>query len=567
MPHPLDMKSLILLLRPYRRELLQGYLIALFALLLSVPTPLFVPMLIDEVLLHKPGFLTRTLSPFYENAPLLFYVGVVLAVVTFLRLGYLALGIWQYKIFTHLSKEITLKLRARILEKLERSAIFEFERLGGAHISARLLHDLEVLDDFIALSSGRFLLALLSLLGIGLVLLFIHVWLGLFILLLNPLVVLASRRIAQKVGRLKREENRAKEAFQVELEELFSMIIPLRVHNLSARFFEYAKERALLLKEASDEYAWKSEAAGRFSRTIFLLGYELFRVVSILMVAYSDLSIGLMLAVFGYLWYMMTPIQELISAQYAYHNAKAALERLNELLALPEESPLATPRARESAPLSLQVKNLSFAFPNMPPLFEGVNMEIRAGEKVALIGASGSGKSTLAGLIVGLYQPLGGEILYNGKTQGELGLEAIRERVMLLLQEPRLFNETLRFNLTLGKEFEESALYEALRIAQLEPWLKSLPEGLETPLGRFGVRLSGGQRQRVMLARLILAKPDLIIFDESTSALDLETEERVYELLLSHLQGTSMLFIAHRPSTIRRAERIYQMSEGRVEEF
>lgn len=568
MPNSLDIKTLLSLLRPHRRSILAGYLVALLALALSIPTPLFVPLLVDEVILGQKGWLTNLLSPLYADAPILFYVGMVLLIVTFLRLAYLGLHIWQYKIFTHLSKEVTLKLREKVLEKLQRSSIFEFERLGGGNISSRLINDLETIDSFIAITSGRFLLALLSLLGIGVVLLFIHVWLGLFILLLNPLVVLASRRIGQRVGLIKKEENRAIESFQAQIEEVFLLLAPIRVNNLSERFFGKIKEEAHRVRQVGEEYAWKSEAAARFSGTVFLVGYEIFRAASILMVAYSDLSIGLMLAVFGYLWFMMTPIQELISTQYAYYNAKASLGRINELLELPEESThLETKASLPPLPLHLEVKNLSFAFPDSPPLFEGLSMEIKPKEKVALIGASGSGKSTLAHLLVGLCSPLKGEILYNGKNTQELGFESIRERVFLLLQEPRLFNDTLHFNLTLGKERPQEEIQKAIEIAQLAPFIASLKEGLETPLGRLGARLSGGQRQRVMIARMILAKPQFVIFDESTSALDLETEERLHDLLLEHLRDTTALIIAHRPTTIKKADRIYQLKEGSLREF
>ena len=191
---------------------------------------------------------------------------------------------------------------------------------------------------------------------------------------------------------------------------------------------------------------------------------------------------------------------------------------------------------------------------------------IPAGKKVALVGASGNGKSTIAQLIVGFYQPDQGDIRYDGISYREIGLDVVRAHVYLVLQSPMLFNETIRFNLTFGKSVDDAKIAEALDIAELSEFVDGLPEGLETRVGKNGIKLSGGQRQRISIARMIIADPNIVIFDESTSALDTRTEARVFEKLQKFLAVRTTVIIAHRLSTIENADYIYLIDDGRIRE-
>lgn len=191
-------------------------------------------------------------------------------------------------------------------------------------------------------------------------------------------------------------------------------------------------------------------------------------------------------------------------------------------------------------------------------------MHIPSGSKVALVGASGSGKTTLANILVGFYPFEEGEITYGDISHKNLQLSTIRENIHLILQHPKLFNDTMRFNLTLGKRYSDEAIKKALHIAQLDEVLAGLENGLDTLVGKDGIKLSGGQRQRVAIARMILSDPRVVIFDESTSALDVHTEEKLFEALQAFLQEKTVITIAHRLSTIKSAEYIYVLEEGSV---
>jgi len=299
---------------------------------------------------------------------------------------------------------------------------------------------------------------------------------------------------------------------------------------------------------------------------VFLGGYEIFRAVSIFAVAYSDLSVVLMLAIFSYLWVMVTPTQYIINFQYVLSTAKAACERINSIYKLEQEKVVHENKNPflDSKTIGLEVKNLSFSYLKDKRILNNINMHIESGCKIALVGASGSGKTTLANILVGFYPVDEGEIFYGDVSHDALSLSTIRENIHLILQHPNLFNDTMRFNLTLGREYSDEAIKNALHIAQLDSVLAGLENGLDTLVGKDGIKLSGGQRQRVAIARMVLSNPKVVIFDESTSALDVHTELRLFDALQDFLREKTVITIAHRLSTIQSAEYIYVLEDGQV---
>jgi len=214
--------------------------------------------------------------------------------------------------------------------------------------------------------------------------------------------------------------------------------------------------------------------------------------------------------------------------------------------------------------LGIEVTNLSFAYNEGDNILNNVSLKIKPKQNIALVGASGSGKTTLGNILVGFYAHESGDIFYNGISSDEIDLRVIREHIYLILQNPKLFHDTLRFNLTLGKEHSDESIHKALEIAQLGSVIEKLEDGLDTMVGRDGIKLSGGQRQRVAIARMILADPSMVILDESTSALDIETESRLFANLAPFMAQKTFITIAHRLSTIKSADYIYVLEHGEI---
>ncbi len=567
MPTTYTWPSILAIVREHKKGLISAHLVAILAALASVPIPLLMPLLVDEVLLHRPGTMVTWVNGLFPAAwhgPAL-YIGAVLAVTLLLRFTTLVLGVWQTRNFTLIAKDVVYRMREQMLLRLSRIAMSEYETLGSGAVASHFVKDLDAVDSFIGASVSKFLVAVLSIAGTAVVLLWMNWQLALFILLLNPAVVYFTMVLGKRVKDLKREENSAFELFQQSLAETLDAIQQIRAINRERHYIGRVIDTARGIRTHAAAFSWKSDAAGRLSFMVFLFGFDVFRAISMLMVVYSDLSVGRMMAVFGYLWFMMGPVQEILGIQYAYYGAKAALARINRLLGLKEEPHyphLKNPFAGHHT-VGVEVADVRFSYGETPVL-NGVSLAIQPGEKVALVGASGGGKSTLVQVILGLYPPQSGTVGFDGVPTTEIGLEVVRSHVATVLQHPALFNDTVRMNLTLGRELTDEQLWQALEVAQLAATVRELPHGLDTIVGRQGVRLSGGQRQRLAIARMILSDPQVVILDEATSALDAETEAKLHEALRAFLKDRTTLIIAHRLSAVKQADRVYVFDSGQI---
>ena len=555
-------------IKRHKKELILGHIIAVLATAVSIPTPLFLPLLVDEVLLNKPGIFTETFDAIFGKGNPVTYTLAALIIVLIMRFLFFVFNALQAKIFTKISKNVTYKIRKDLLNHIKDVSMAEFETVGSGSIASKLIVDVNTIDDFIGKTVSRFIISLLTIIGVAVVLLLINWKLGLLIVLLNPVVIYFTTIVGRKIGKLKAKENKAIEVFQETLTETLDLFWQIRASNREKSFIEKVINTAKLVRDTAVEFGWKSDAAGRLSMLVFLAGYEVFRATSILFVAYSDLTIGLMLAIFGYLWVMMTPVQELLGIQYSFHTATAALNRINAIFKMKKEPkyPHLKNPFKDSETCSIRLKDVWFSYDGEHYVLKNINMFADRGKKIAIVGASGSGKTTLAHVIVGFYPVDKGDVLYDDISVKEIGLDVVREHVSLVLQTPMMFNDTLRFNLTLGRDIPEEKIWEALEIAQLKDFVEQLPDKLETLIGKNGVRLSGGQRQRVAIARMILQNPKIVILDESTSALDTQTEYKLFKALEKYLKNKTTIIIAHRLSTVQQADYIYVLDKGEIVE-
>ncbi|MBU1692110.1 MAG: ABC transporter ATP-binding protein/permease [Gammaproteobacteria bacterium] len=559
--------SILGIVREHKKDLIIAHIVAILAVVASVPIPLLMPLLVDEVLLHQPGRMVAWLNGHFAptwHGPTL-YIGGVLALTLVLRLTALILSVWQGRSFTLIAKDVVFRMREQMLLRLSRIAMSEYETLGSGAVASHFVKDLDAVDNFIGTSVSKFLVALLTIIGTAIILLWMHWQLALFILLLNPAVIYFTTVLGKRVKDLKKRENNAFELFQQALTETLDAIQQIRAINRERHYISRVIDTARDIRTHAAAFSWKSDAAGRLSFMVFLFGFDVFRAISMLMVVYSNLSIGQMMAVFGYLWFMMGPVQEILGIQYAFYAAKAALGRINRLLELKEEPHyphLKNPFAGKNT-VGVEVENVCFSYGETPVL-NGVSLTIQPGEKVALVGASGGGKSTLVQVILGLYPPDSGTVNFDGVPMTEIGMEVVRSHVATVLQHPALFNDTVRMNLTLGRELTDEQLWQALEVAQLADTVRELPHDLDTIVGRQGVRLSGGQRQRLAIARMVLSDPQVVILDEATSALDAETEAKLHDALRSFLKNRTTLIIAHRLSAVKQADRAYVFDDGHI---
>ncbi len=565
MENKISLKYIFKLLLHNKKTLIWGQIITIIAILISVPIPLLLPMLVDEVLLNKPGFFVNNINEFFSSGSAFYYIAIVTFVVVFLRVLYFAIGVVITKIFTKISKYVTYQIRLNLLNHLEKVSMNEYEGLGSGSIAANLITDVNTLDNFIVSVASKFVSSVLTLIFVAIVIIAIDPILGFMILFIQPIIMILSKKISKKTGVLKKQENNAIESFQNNISETLELFGQIKASNKEQYFFNESKQKANIIKTTSNEYNYKSVAYERFSFTIFLITFEIFRATGLILVAYSDLTIGMMFAMFGYIWFIMSPVQDILTIQYSWASANAAIERINKILDLKKEKNSTQEIPNINDELTIKIQNLTFAYNKDKNIIDDISLEIKAKDKVALIGASGSGKTTLAQLISGFYEKNGGDIIYNNTSIDKLNKHSIRNNIFLVLQMPILFNNTLRFNITMGKpDIGDEEIFQALKVAQLEDAVLKMSEGLDTIVGKHGIRLSGGQRQRLSIARMIINNPKVVIFDESTSALDVHTEAKLFIDLQEFLKDKTVITIAHRLSTVKNANTIYVLNDGKL---
>ena len=288
------------------------------------------------------------------------------------------------------------------------------------------------------------------------------------------------------------------------------------------------------------------------------------------MVLNGDLTLGQLIAFRIISGYVTQPLLRLSTIWQSIQELRISFERLADVIDTPQESDEVDKTKVMLPPLQGQVRfeDLSFRFrPGQPEVLKDINLEVKSGTFVGIVGQSGSGKSTLMKLLPRLYEPDRGRILIDSYDISKVELYSLRRQIGIVPQDPLLFSGTVSENIALtNPDVSSEEIVRAARLANAHDFIMELASGYSTPVGERGANLSGGQRQRVAIARTLLSNPKLLVMDEATSALDYETERKVCDNLHSNLKEQTVFFITHRLSTIRQADMIVMMHQGAVVE-
>ncbi|MBQ3346696.1 MAG: ABC transporter ATP-binding protein [Synergistaceae bacterium] len=279
-------------------------------------------------------------------------------------------------------------------------------------------------------------------------------------------------------------------------------------------------------------------------------------------VIYGDLTPGELISFTGYIAFMVQPIRSVMNSMNSLQTGIASTERICAILNIPVEDDT---HGHEHIAIkgNISFRDVSFSY-DTQEILHGVNIDVEAGGKIAIVGPTGSGKSTIADLIPRFYEPSSGKILIDGTDISEFGLKDLRRQIGIVPQECVLMRGSIAFNIAYGMgEIDMAKVREAAEIADISAFIESLPEGYDTLVGERGVTLSGGQRQRIAIARAVIRDPRILILDEATSSLDTASELAVQKALNQAMKGRTSIIIAHRLSTIRNADRIYVLRDGR----
>jgi ATP-binding cassette subfamily B protein len=288
------------------------------------------------------------------------------------------------------------------------------------------------------------------------------------------------------------------------------------------------------------------------------------------MVVEGQLTFGTMLAVQYIIGQLSSPVSQLIGFAQSAQDAKISMERLNEVHELQDEEPADKSYLhRLPEDKSIEVENLSFAYPGAgnDPVLEDVNMKIDEGKVTAIVGVSGSGKTTLLKLLLKFYDHFEGNLKVGPNNLKHISPSFWRSQCGAVLQDGYIFNDTIARNVAVGDEMPDyDKLIRSCRIAQILSFIESLPNGFHTKLGADGVGVSQGQRQRILIARAVYKDPQYLFFDEATNALDANNEKAIVENLHEFFKGRTVVVVAHRLSTVKNADNIIVLHEGKIVE-
>ncbi len=282
------------------------------------------------------------------------------------------------------------------------------------------------------------------------------------------------------------------------------------------------------------------------------------------------ITVGQFFSLFIYSFFIFGPLQELGNVVNTYRETEVSLQNFESILAMPPE-----PRPDHPVPINrletLRFEDVGFQHQSAnKPALKDISFAVSRGETIAFVGPSGAGKTTLVKLLVGLYRPREGHILYNGTREDEIEIEGFRERIGFVTQDAQLFSGSIRENLLFVRpDATDQECMDVLRQAAVESLLARADRGLDTVIGEGGVKVSGGEKQRLAIARALLRRPDLLVFDEATSSLDSLTEEDISQTIreVAVTREAITILIAHRLSTVLHADRIYVLERGRITEF
>ncbi|MFD7425538.1 ABC transporter ATP-binding protein [Streptomyces sp. NPDC059818] len=559
--------------RPRRRELYRFLVLSVVTALLAVATPVLAGRVVDAIVQGK------------ENGTVI-RLALLIAVIA---VAEAALGLLTRLLSATLGEGLILDLRTAVFDHVQRMPVAFFTRTRTGALVSRLNNDvIGAQRAFSNTLSGVASNLVTLLLTLG-VMLTISWQITLLALVLLPVFVVPARRMGSRMARMQREAAGHNAAMGTQMTERFSAPGATLV-KLFGRPADESAEFAARASRVRDIGIRTAMAQSTFITALTLVSALALALVYGLGGYYAlrgSLEPGAVVALALLLTRLYAPLTALAGARVEVMSALVSFERVFEILDL---KPLIAekPDARKvpEGPVSVEFDGVSFGYPSadkvsLASLEEVATLDSRGGTEVlhevsfraepgrmvALVGSSGAGKSTIAQLLPRLYDADTGSVRLNGVDVRDLTAESIRETLGMVTQDGHLFHESVRANLTLARPgATEEDIWDALRRSRLDGLVASLPDGLDTVVGERGYRLSGGERQRLTIARLLLAQQRVVILDEATAHLDSTSEAAVQEALAEALAGRTAVVIAHRLSTVRAADLILVIEEGRVAE-
>ena len=531
---------------------------------------LYVPLCTREITKVFTGDAPALLSFFFgENIPDAF--GAVLFIAGSLAVAYIVKALLRFcqSYLSHVASwNVVAQLRTEVYAHLQKLSLSYYSDKQTGQLMSRVMNDTALLEQMVAHSIPDVCSNLLVLLGVAVVLVFINWQLALLVMIPIPFIFLLTYWFSTHVRPFFRKAQQDIADLNAALQDNLSGIREIQAFNQQAPEKEKIRKKAQKHAE-SILHALKLSAV--FHPAVeFCAAVGMVIVISVggTLAANGEMSIADVVGFTAYLAMFYAPIEVLARVAEEFQQAVTGSERIFEVLDT-EPDIVDKPGAKKLKEChgDIAFEDVSFAYDADTPILDHVSFEVKAGQMLAIVGPTGVGKSTSINLLARFYDPDSGKITVDGKDISDLTISSLRDHMSIVLQDVFLFNGTIAENIAYGfKNATAEQITEAAKIAKIHDYIASLPEGYNTYIGERGVRLSGGQKQRISIARAVLRNSEVLVLDEATAAVDMETEAEIQQAIQNLVGTRTVIVIAHRLSTVRRADKIIVLSEGVIAE-
>ncbi|NCO66942.1 MAG: hypothetical protein CO148_09785 [Nitrospirae bacterium CG_4_9_14_3_um_filter_41_27] len=479
---------------------------------------------------------------------------------------FLMRGVFTYLtnyLMSSIGAKIVRSLRQGIYDKLLTLPISFYNRTSSGSVVSKVLNDVGMLNQIVAYTVKDFFVEGGTVIVLAAVAISRRWDLALLSFIVIPLIIYSIGRLGRRMKRTSMNTRRLISKVTTILHESLQGIKIIKA-------FTMEKEMAHRQEEALAEHyrnVMRETRINEFSSLIAEIlggiGVAIILFYGGHLVISEEISAGAFFSFIVAILMIYTPLKRLSRVHNNFQQARTVIERIREIVLVEPER---HGRIEKEIEGQIVFDNVSFRYPSAQDYtIRDINLEIRRGELTALVGYSGAGKSTLADLVAGFWYPAEGDILIDGVNIKDLSLESLRKGLGVVTQDIVLFDDTIKANILFGRPSATDAeVIEAAKAAYAHEFIMELPEGYEAKIGERGARLSGGQKQRIAIARAILRNPSILILDEATSSLDVESEQNVQKALERLMAGRTTIVIAHSLSTVKKATRIVVMSGGRI---
>lgn len=461
----------------------------------------------------------------------------------------------------YIGQDIVRRFRNKVLENLLRQDMGFFHKFRSGELISRNINDIERIRLVVSNIVPEIVRESVTILGLLGVVLYQSLELSFFALIVMPLAIIPLGRLAKRMKKVSKRSQETTSDLSARLSEIFTNIEIIKAHAAEKFEFDRFKIDNLKFFKLNLKTVKIAQLSSPIMETLGAIGVAVVIIIGGKSVINGDMSVGSFFSFLTALFMLYTPIKRISYLYNQMQDAIAASERTFYLL---DHMPTITSGDKKMPFIKeIEFKDVHLQYGNKEAL-KGVNLHVKRGDFIALVGDSGGGKSSLVNLLVRFYNPSKGEIRFNGICIKEFDLSSLRRNISIVTQRVYIFNDSVAANVAYGEEIDENRVIDALKKANAYDFIQSLDNGIYTILDEHGTNLSGGQRQRIAIARAIYQNPQILILDEATSALDTASEKRISDALEYLIKDRITIVIAHRLSTVEKADKIVVLKNGKI---